>query len=166
MFEEDRVGTLDSTVVVPLLVGRSWGLARFQLNNVLCMKVSLKSQARAKAGFTLVELVITITIVGLLVAIGIPNYMRARDNSCLNLIYSNLRQIENAKSQWAVDNHKKTGDDVTDMAQLSGYLRGGTVHDAIRETYVPNPVGTPAEANLPVGVTLGTYAAGAAIPAP
>jgi prepilin-type N-terminal cleavage/methylation domain-containing protein len=128
------------------------------------MKISLKAQA--KAGFTIVELAIVVTVIGLLVGIGIPNYMRARDNSRLNLIYSNLREIENAKSQWALDNHKQTGDDVTDIALLTGYLRGGAVHDAIRETYSPNPVGTPAEANLPVGVPLGTYAAGAAIPAP
>jgi hypothetical protein len=102
----------------------------------------------------------------LLVAIGVPNYMRARDNSRLNFIYSNLRQIESAKAQWALDNHKNTGDDVGDLAQLSGYLRGGAVRDAIRETYNPNPVGTPAEANLPSGVQVGPFAAGAAIPAP
>jgi len=128
------------------------------------MKISLRSPARA--GFTIVELVIIITIIGLLVAIGVPNYMRARDNSRLNFIYSNLREIENAKSQWALDNHKQTGDDVGALAQLGSYLRGGTVRDAIRETYTPNPVGTPAEANLPTGVQLGPFAAGSAIPAP
>ena len=121
---------------------------------------------KAGGGFTIVELAIIITIMGLLVAIGVPNYMRARDNSRLNFIYSNLRQIENAKAQWAVDNHKNTGDDVGELAQLSGYLRGGSVRDAIRETYTPNPVGTPAEANLPNGIQLGPFAAGAAIPAP
>ena len=128
------------------------------------MKTSVGSVKAA--GFTIVELAIVITVMGLLVAIGVPNYLRARDNSSLNFIYGNLRQIESAKAQWAVDNHKNTGDDVGDIAQLSGYLRGGTVHDAIRETYIPNPVGTAAEANLPSGVHLGPFAAGAAIPAP
>ncbi len=128
------------------------------------MKISVRSTA--KAGFTIVELAIVITVIGLLVAIGVPNYMRARDNSRLNFIYSNLREIENAKSQWALENHKQTGDDVTDMALLTSYLRAGKVVDAIRETYTPNPVGTPAEADLPNGVGLGPFAAGAAIAAP
>ena len=53
--------------------------------------------------------------------------------------YSNLRQIENAKAQWAMDNHKNTGDNVG---------------------------ATPAEANLPSGVHPGPFAAGAAMAAP
>ena len=128
------------------------------------MKINFGSSI--KSGFTRIEVVLVVTIIGLLVAVGVPNYMKARDNSRLSVIYSNLQQIEMAKSQWAIANRKTTGDQVDDLAMLSPYFRGGKITDAIRETYVPNAVGTPAEANLPTGVNLGPFASGSAIPAP
>jgi prepilin-type N-terminal cleavage/methylation domain-containing protein len=118
------------------------------------------------SGFTFIELIIVITVVGLLVAIAVPSYIRIRDNSRLNVIYSNLRTIEHAKSQWALENHKTDGSPVADIAMLNDYFRSGTIHDALRETYVPNAVGTPAEADLPPGVALGPYGPGGSIPAP
>ena len=74
------------------------------------MKVVFKSQ-RASA-FTFIEIIIVITILGLLVAIGVPNFIRARDTARLNIIRKNLREIEAAKTQWALDNKKTTGDKV------------------------------------------------------
>src|SRR5438874_11158568 len=113
--------------------------------------------SRGATGFTFIELIIVITIIGLLVAIAVPSYIRIRDNSRLGVIYSNLRTIEHAKSQWALENQKTTGSPVADVAMLSAYLRSGTIHDALREIYVPNAIGTPAEADLPSGVALGPY---------
>ena len=71
----------------------------------------------------------------LLAAMALPALVRSRDNSRLNYIYSNLRSIETAKEQWALDNKKTNGDPV-DLTLLGVYLHGGTVRDAIRETYV------------------------------
>jgi prepilin-type N-terminal cleavage/methylation domain-containing protein len=130
------------------------------------MKVSFKGGKKNRAGFTLIEVILVITIIGLLVGIGLPNYMKARDNSRLNVIYSNLRQIEEAKSQWAIENKKNTGDVVDDLASLNTYFRGGKIADVMSETYVPNSVGTPAEADLPTGVGLGPYSSGGSIAAP
>ena len=127
------------------------------------MKVGFSSR---RSGFTFIELLIVVTILGLLAAIGIPNYVHAQGNTRLSSIYNNLRQIENAKTVWALENRKTTGDTVGDLAALSSYFRNGTIQEVIRETYIPNPVGTPAAANLPSGVGLGPYGAGAAIPAP
>ena len=128
------------------------------------MKVSYSSQSRF--GFTLIELMIVVAIIGLLASLAVPNLARARDTSRLNVIYNNLRVLQAAKEQWALDNNKANGTPVADISVLSGYFRWNTLHDVMNETYVPNPVGTPAEATLPSGASLGPYGPGAAIPAP
>jgi prepilin-type N-terminal cleavage/methylation domain-containing protein len=128
------------------------------------MKTSCYCQNRA--GFTLLELMIVVAIIGMLATLAVPNLARARDNTRLNLIYSNLRVLEAAKSQWALDNNKATGDPVPDLTVLKDYFRGQTINNVMREIYVPNPVGMPAEADLPTGAALGPYGPGAAIPAP
>jgi prepilin-type N-terminal cleavage/methylation domain-containing protein len=128
--------------------------------------MKLQSSLKGRSGFTFIELIIVITVLGLLVAIAVPSYMRVRDNSRLTLIYTNLRTIEHAKTEWALDTHKTTGDPVANVATLSGYIRSGKINDALNESYVPNAVGTPAEADLPAGVALGPYSPGSAIPAP
>ena len=109
---------------------------------------------------------IVVAIIGLLAALALPNLAKARDSSRLNSIYDNLRVLENAKDQWALDNNIATGTPVGDTAVLSKYFRFGAIHDVMKETYVPNPIGTNAEADLPATVGLGPYAPGAAIPAP
>jgi prepilin-type N-terminal cleavage/methylation domain-containing protein len=117
-------------------------------------------------GFTLTELMIVVAIIGLLAAIAMPAFVKARDNSRLNVIYHNLREIDSAKEEWALEQKKAEGAVVNDLSELSEYLRGGGVNNVIREDYIPNPVGTPPEASLPSGVGLGPYAPGASIPAP
>jgi prepilin-type N-terminal cleavage/methylation domain-containing protein len=128
------------------------------------MKVSFSF--RSRAGFTLVEMMIVVAIIGLLASLAVPNLARARDTSRLNVIYNNLRVLESAKEQWALDNNKPTGTEVSDISVLSGYFRWSSIQDVVHETYVPNAVGTPAEADLPSGVALRPYGPGAAIPAP
>lgn len=119
-----------------------------------------------RAGFTLTEIMVVVSLIGLLSAMAIPQLARARDNARLNIIYRNLRQIETAKEQWAIDNRKGTGEVLSDISDLKDYIRGGKVSDVIREYYVLNPVGTSPGASLPSGVALGPYPAGGFIPAP
>lgn len=106
-------------------------------------------------GFTIVELMIVGAIIGLLIAIAIPNFVKTRDTSQLTAVYNNLRIIESAKDQWALENKKGTGDS-TDLLALSDFLKGGTIKPVVHEKYEVNLIGSPAYAIT--NVKLGTYA--------
>jgi len=77
-----------------------------------------------KKGFTLVEIMIVVAIIGLLAAIGIPSFQKARAGSRKTACINNLRQIESAKEQWAMENNGITGGAVTTV-QAGEYIKGG-----------------------------------------
>jgi len=63
----------------------------------------MKIRASRKAGFTLVEIMIVVAIIGLLAAIAIPNFVKARTTSQQNACINNLRQFDGAAQQWALE---------------------------------------------------------------
>jgi len=79
---------------------------------------------RKKAGFTLVEIMIVVAIIGLLAAIAIPNFVRARTTSQQNACLNNLRQIDGAKQQWALEFYAATNAR-PGIAELQPYLGRG-----------------------------------------
>jgi prepilin-type N-terminal cleavage/methylation domain-containing protein len=68
---------------------------------------------KRRGGFTLIEIMIVVLIISVLLAIAIPNFMRARETSRAKSCCANLRQIETGKEQNAMDNKLSDGDDVT-----------------------------------------------------
>ncbi len=82
----------------------------------------MQIKTNSKAGFTLVEIMIVVAIIGLLAAIAIPNFIKARTTAQKNACIENLHQIDGAKEQWALENKKSSGATV-DTAGVNGYLK-------------------------------------------
>lgn len=83
----------------------------------------MKIKTSLTSGFTLLEIMIIVALIGLLAVIAIPNFIKARDRGQTNTCISNLRQINDVKQQWALETHKSdtavpAPDDVTP------YIRG------------------------------------------
>jgi len=78
------------------------------------------------AGFTLVEIMIVVAIIGLLAAIAVPNFVKARTTAQMNACINNLRQIDGAIQQWALEQKKDSAATVT-SSDISDYLKNSVV---------------------------------------
>ncbi len=113
------------------------------------------NRIRKTKGFTLVEIMIVVLIIGILMAIAVPNFIRARENSRKSTCIANLKQIDSAKEQWAMDNKKADADPCafTDLTGPSGYLKGAGTGPVCPSsgTYTVGNIGTPPTCNALVG---------------
>jgi len=104
------------------------------------MKVNYSHHRR---GFTLVEIMIVVLIIGILMSIAVPSFIQARQTARKSSCINNLKAIETAKEQWAMDNKKSNGD-VVAMTNLVGatlYMKN-TPSCPEAGTYTVNPIGT------------------------
>ena len=77
---------------------------------------------KRRGGFTLVEIMIVVAIIALLAAIAVPGFLRARKRSQASRIINDLRLIDSAVDQYAIENNKTTGSTVP-VAAWTNYLK-------------------------------------------
>src|SRR5215470_10390301 len=82
----------------------------------------MKIRASRNAGFTLVEIMIVVAIIGLLAAIAIPNFVKARTTSQQNACINNLRQLDGAVQQYALEKKLSSTDTYT-ITDLKPYIK-------------------------------------------
>jgi prepilin-type N-terminal cleavage/methylation domain-containing protein len=85
----------------------------------------LNKLTRKRAGFTLVEIMIVVAIIALLAAIAVPGFLRARKRSQASKILNDLRMIDSAVDQYAIETAKKTGDPVA-VSDWTNYVKKDT----------------------------------------
>ena len=85
----------------------------------------LKKLTTKRGGFTLVEIMIVVAIIALLAAIAVPGFLRARKRSQASKIINDLRLIDSAVDQYAIETAKTTGATV-DVADWTNYLKKDT----------------------------------------
>ncbi|HEY0368045.1 MAG TPA: prepilin-type N-terminal cleavage/methylation domain-containing protein [Chthoniobacterales bacterium] len=78
-----------------------------------------------RGGFTLVEIMIVVAIIALLAAIAVPGFLRARKRSQASRVLNDLRLIDSAVDQYAIETNKATGAAVA-ISDWTNYLKKGT----------------------------------------
>jgi prepilin-type N-terminal cleavage/methylation domain-containing protein len=108
--------------------------------------MKLTAPKSRRAGFTLVEIMIVVAIIALLAAIAVPGFLRARKRSQASRIINDLRLIDSAIDQYAIETSKKSGDAVA-VTDWTNYLKKDTVlystgADILGNSYGPQTVDT------------------------
>jgi len=108
---------------------------------------------KRRGGFTLVEIMIVVAIIALLAAIAVPGFLRARKRSQASRIINDLRLIDSAVDQYAIETNKKSGDSVA-VTDWTNYLKKGTNLFSSGNDILNNPYGIQTVDSLPKVNTL------------
>jgi prepilin-type N-terminal cleavage/methylation domain-containing protein len=100
----------------------------------------LKKLTTKRGGFTLVEIMIVVAIIALLAAIAVPGFLRARKRSQASKIINDLRMIDSAMDQYAIETTKKSGDAIA-VSDWTNYVKKDTVLYATGQDLFGNDYG-------------------------
>jgi prepilin-type N-terminal cleavage/methylation domain-containing protein len=107
-----------------------------------------KKLTTKRGGFTLVEIMIVVAIIALLAAIAVPGFLRSRKRSQASKIINDLRLIDAAVDQYAIETTKKSGDPV-EVTDWTNYLKKDTVLFATGKDLFGNDYGAQTVDSLP-----------------
>ena len=110
---------------------------------------------KKRGGFTLVEIMIVVAIIALLAAIAVPGFLRARKRSQATRILNDLRMIDSAVDQYAIETNRRTNDPVNTVDWTS-YLKSGTTLYNVAKDLLGDPYGNQTVDTLPA-VPLSSY---------
>ncbi len=108
----------------------------------------LKKLNKKRGGFTLVEIMIVVAIIALLAAIAVPGFLRARKRSQASRVVNDLRLIDSAVDQYAIENNKATGA-VVNTADWTIYMKKGSALYNTAQDLFGNTYGTQTVDSLP-----------------
>jgi prepilin-type N-terminal cleavage/methylation domain-containing protein len=100
---------------------KSEELCKLTVNRKANIKV-MKVKTATRSGFTLVEIMIVVAIIGMLASIAVPNYIRARGNAQVSECINNLKQIDGAAQTWALENKKAPNTTYT-LTDVKPYIK-------------------------------------------
>ncbi len=103
---------------------------------------------KRRGGFTLVEIMIVVAIIALLAAIAVPGFLRARKRSQATRILNDLRMIDSAVDQYAIETNRSTGNTVA-VQDWTNYLKKGTALYNTGKDLLGNTYGAQAVDTLP-----------------
>jgi len=101
-----------------------------------------RNYQRSQSGFTLVEIMIVVTIIGLLAALAVPGLMRARMRSQGSRVINDARQADAAIDQWALETGQVNGNTISTSAAALYLKTGWPVTDILGNNYLYTVVGS------------------------
>lgn len=109
----------------------------------------MRSLERSPKAFSLVEIMIVVSIIGIMLAVAVPSWLRARETSHRRACQETLSKIDGAKEQWAIESNQPVGANAewTDLVGGDLYIRRSPVCP-MAGTYAIESVGTDPSCSL------------------
>jgi prepilin-type N-terminal cleavage/methylation domain-containing protein len=90
---------------------------------------------KRRGGFTLVEIMIVVAIIAILATIAVRSFVRARKRAQATRVLNELRMIDSAVDQYAIENNKGTGEPVVKAAWTSYLKKGSTLYSTAADMF-------------------------------